>query len=34
MNEKRFYQIAKYEHSKNSWYYALAKFFNAIELRS
>ena len=33
MNEKRFYQIAKYEHSKNSWYHALASFFHKIEIK-
>lgn len=33
MNEKRFYQIAKYEHSKNSWYHALASFFHKIDIK-
>ena len=33
MNEKRFYQMAKHEYSKNSWYYALAHFFHNIEMR-
>ena len=33
MNEKRFYQIAKHEYSKNSWYYALAHFFHQIDIR-
>ena len=34
MNEKRFYQMAKHEYSKNSWYYALAHFFHQIDLRN
>ena len=34
MNEMRFYQIAKHEYSKNSWYHALATFFHKIDIRS
>ena len=33
MNEKRFYQLAKHEHTTNGWYYVLAKFFHNIEMR-
>ena len=34
MNERRFYQMAKFEYSKHSFYHAIAHFLHTIEMRS